>query len=177
RRADRPERAAGLAAPPSRVQRGAAGERAAPRSGAVAVKRLQRGVIFTLLYATRSLRKLVVASPWVASKLLRRGHEGMLWRIGEWRAWLAFERALDDVPAYSDFVLEQGGEVTVKRWKPDFSRVPVTTKENYVRRYAVEERCVGGQLPPRGVVIDESSGTSGEPSNWVRGPEERQDAR
>jgi phenylacetate-CoA ligase len=141
------------------------------------VRRFQRSVVFTLLYAMRGVRKLVVASPWLASKLLRRGHEGLLWRIGEWRAWLAFERAVADVPAYASFVREHGGEVSVRRWKPDFSRVPATTKDNYVRRYSVEERCVGGRLPLRGAVIDESSGTSGEPSNWVRGPEERQDAR
>jgi phenylacetate-CoA ligase len=141
------------------------------------MSRFQRTVIFALLYATRGLRKLIVASPWLASKLLRRGHERVLWRIGEWRAWLAFERAVADVPAYADFVREHGGEVTAKRWKPNFSRVPVATKENYVRRYPVEERCVGGQLPLRGAVIDESSGMSGEPTNWVRGPDERQDAR
>jgi len=141
------------------------------------MRRAQRPLIFALLYVTRNVRKLLIASPWLASKLLRPGRAALLWRIGEWRAWLAFERAVEQVPAYGDFVREHGGEVTVRRWKPDFSRVPVTTKENYVRRYPVEERCVGGRLPERGVVIDESSGTSGEPSNWVRGPEERQDTR
>jgi phenylacetate-CoA ligase len=139
--------------------------------------RLQRSAIFALLYATRHLRQLIVGSPWLASRLLRPGRADLLWRIGEWRAWLAFERAVEQVPAYRDFVREHGGGVTVRRWRPDFSRVPVTTKENYVRRYPVEERCVGGCLPARGAVIDESSGTSGEPSNWVRGPEERDDAR
>jgi phenylacetate-CoA ligase len=141
------------------------------------MRRAQRTAIFALLYATRNVRKLLVASPWLAAKLLRPGRADLLWRIGEWRAWLAFERAIEEVPAYGDFVRAHGGEVTVRRWKPDFSRVPVTTKENYVRRYPVEARCVGGRLPERGVVIDESSGTSGEPSNWVRGPEERQDTR
>jgi len=141
------------------------------------MRRAQRTLIFALLYATRSVRRLVVGSPWLAAKLLRPGRADLLWRIGEWRAWLAFERAVEEVPAYGEFVREHGGEVTVRRWRPDFSRVPVTTKENYVRRFPVEARCVGGRLPERGVVIDESSGTSGEPSNWVRGPEERQDTR
>jgi phenylacetate-CoA ligase len=141
------------------------------------VRRVQGTLIFALLYATRSVRRLVVGSPWLAAKLLRPGRADLLWRIGEWRAWLAFERAVEHVPAYGEFVREHAGEVTIRRWQPDFSRVPVTTKENYVRRYPVEARCVGGRLPERGVVIDESSGTSGEPSNWVRGPEERQDTR
>ena len=141
------------------------------------MRRLQRSAVFALLSATRHARNLLVASPWLAAKLLRPGQADVLWRIGEWRAWLAFERAVEQVPAYRDFVREHGGDVTVRRWQPSFSRVPVTTKENYVRRYPVEERCVGGRLPMRGAVIDESSGTSGEPSNWVRGPEERADAR
>lgn len=141
------------------------------------MRRAQRTVIFALLYATRSVRELIVGSPWLAAKLLRPGRGDLLWRIGEWRAWLAFDRAVEQVPAYGELVREHGGAVTVRRWRPDFSGVPVTTKENYVRRYPVEARCVGGRLPERGVVIDESSGTSGEPSNWVRGPEERQDTR
>jgi phenylacetate-CoA ligase len=55
--------------------------------------------------------------------------------------------------------------------------IPVTDKDNYVRRYSIEDRCRDGRVPPRGVVVDESSGTSGEPTNWVRGPEERADGR
>jgi phenylacetate-CoA ligase len=141
------------------------------------MRSLQRTLIFGFLLATRMVRTLVVASPWLADKLLRPGRADLLWRIGEWRAWLAFERAVEQVPAYRDFVGEHGGEVDVRRWTPDFSRVPVTTKDNYVRRYPVEERCVGGRLPTHGAVIDESSGTSGEPSNWVRGPEERADVQ
>jgi phenylacetate-CoA ligase len=142
------------------------------------MRRLQKAAIFALLYATRHVRRAIVGSPWLAARVLRPGHEDLLRRIGEWRAWLAFERARDRVPAYRAFLAEHGGgDVTVRRWRPDFTGVPVTTKENYVRRFSVEERCVDGRLPSRGVVVDESSGTSGEPSNWVRGPEERRDTR
>jgi phenylacetate-CoA ligase len=108
---------------------------------------------------------------------MRPGHERTLWRVGEWRAWLAFERARVRVPGYAAFIAEHGGSVTVHGLTPDFSAVPETTKENYVRLWTIEERCIDGRLPERGVVIDESSGTSGEPSNWVRGPEEREDGR
>jgi phenylacetate-CoA ligase len=123
------------------------------------------------------VRRWAVGSQRLAKLVMRPGYERLLWRVGEWRAWLAFERAREQVPAYVAFVAEHGGEVTVRGLTPDFSRVPETTKENYVQRRSVEERCVGGRLPERGTVIDESSGTGGEPSNWVRGPEERRDGR
>src|SRR5207247_148693 len=62
-------------------------------------------------------------------------------------------------------------------FRPDFSTVPITDKDPYVRRYSVEQRCVGGRIPRAGVVIDESSGTSGTPNNWVRGPVERREVK
>lgn len=139
---------------------------------------MRRALVFALLLAARPLRIWIIGSPRLARRLLRPGHENLLWRVGEWRAWLAFERARAHVPAYRAFLAEQGGgEVTVHGLTPDFSRVPEATKENYVNRFSVEERCTEGRLPERGAVIDESSGTSGEPSNWVRGPEERRDGR
>jgi phenylacetate-coenzyme A ligase PaaK-like adenylate-forming protein len=138
---------------------------------------VRRALVFGFLLAARRVRIWLVGSPRLASRLARPGHERTLWRIGEWRAWLAFERARDRVPAYAAFLAEHGGAVTVRGLTPDFSDVPETTKENYVRRWTVEERCIDGRLPTRGAVIDESSGTSGEPSNWVRGPDERRDGR
>lgn len=53
----------------------------------------------------------------------------------------------------------------------------MTTKENYVKRYSIEERCYDGRIPSSGVVIDESSGSSGVPNNWVRSAEERADVK
>jgi phenylacetate-CoA ligase len=138
---------------------------------------MRRRLIFAFLLTSRRARMWIVGRPRLAERLMRPGYEGVLWRIGEWRAWLAFERAREQVPAYASFVAEHGGEVRVHGLTPDFSDVPETTKENYVKRWRIEERCVGGRLPERGAVIDESSGTSGEPSNWVRGPEERRDGR
>lgn len=73
-------------------------------------------------------------------------------------------------PAYRDFLAEQG-ENAITRWSA-FSSLPITTKENYVKRYPIEARCYGGRLPKKGVVIDESSGSSGTPNNWVRGQAE-----
>lgn len=82
------------------------------------------------------------------------------------------------MPAYQRLLSEHGNpQVRIRRLVPDFSAFPITDKASYVLRFSTEERCRYGQIPPRGVVIDESSGTSGRPNNWVRGPEERADVR
>ena len=51
------------------------------------------------------------------------------------------------------------------------------TKENYVKKYSIEQRCYGGAIPKAGVVIDESSGSTGMPNNWVRSAAERADVK
>lgn len=95
--------------------------------------------------------------------------------MGRARALAAYLNAKRHCPAYREFLAGQGApEVTRVR---DWGRIPITTKENYVKRYSIEARCHGGRIPPQGVVIDESSGSSGVPNNWVRGPEERASTR
>ena len=100
---------------------------------------------------------------------------GLRWRVGLWRAWLSFERACRDVPAYRDFVDGHGGppKARVVRGLPDLSVLPEIDKSSYVHRYDHRARCVGGRLPRYGVMVDESSGSSGQPTSWVRGPDER----
>jgi phenylacetate-CoA ligase len=46
--------------------------------------------------------------------------------------------------------------------------LPVLDKAGYVDRHPVAERCRGGRLPATGVEVDESSGSSGRPYQWVR---------
>ncbi|HWD43639.1 MAG TPA: CoF synthetase, partial [Actinomycetota bacterium] len=123
------------------------------------------------------VRKALLATP-RSEQFLRPGFEPLLWRIGTWRLWLAAEQARKHVPAYQQLLSEHGNpQVRIRRLVPDFSAFPITDKTSYVLRFSTEERCRYGQIPPRGVVIDESSGTSGRPNNWVRGPEERADVR
>jgi len=57
--------------------------------------------------------------------------------VGRWRAVRAYHHAVRTVPAYRGFVESQPP-----------GRIPVTDKANYVQRYSISERCVGGR-PPR----------------------------
>lgn len=80
------------------------------------------------------------------------------------RARRAFFRAVKKVPAYTKFVSDRGlGN----------SGIPETDKESYIKAFPTEARCVGGRIPLSKVMIDESSGSTGTPFNWVRSLGER----
>jgi len=88
------------------------------------------------------------------------------------RAAAMFFRARGTVPAYRAFLRERGADRPSR-----FSDVPPMDKESYVKRWSLAELCQGGHLPARGAVIDESSGSSGTATNWVRGEAERRATR
>ena len=95
-------------------------------------------------------------------------------RTGRMRARTLFLKASRECPAYQH-LLKAADYKPGTRW--DFGLVPVMTKENYVKRYTLEERCYHGAIPRAGVVIDESSGSTGQPNNWVRSASERNDVK
>lgn len=99
----------------------------------------------------------------------------ILERVGRRRAIAVFRRAKKRCPAYAQFIEVQCFSGRVTREK--FAEIPETTKQNYVKVYSIEERCNDGAIPRAGVVIDESSGSSGAPNNWVRGNSERAGVR
>jgi phenylacetate-CoA ligase len=88
------------------------------------------------------------------------------------RAAAAFLNARRKVPAYREFLRERGAEDVVR-----FDDIPAMDKQSYVSRWPLEALCQGGRLPARGAVIDESSGSTGTASNWIRGPRERDATR
>lgn len=97
----------------------------------------------------------------------------VLYPLGSRAALRAAFHAYRRVPAYRDFVDRSG-------WRDDPSlpgdirleRLPITDKKSYVLAYATAERCLDGRLRLRGTEMDESSGSSGKPYNWVRGAAE-----
>jgi len=96
--------------------------------------------------------------------------ESFRWGISRHRAAYVARRAQQRVPAYRDHYRRSGHpDIRASAW----DRTPVTDKESFVKRYRLEDRCSGGSLPSRGVTVDESSGSSGAPTNWVRGWDER----
>jgi len=89
-------------------------------------------------------------------------------RCSESLACSSFTRAIKDVKAYKDFV---------KPVPKTFNEIPVTSKDNYIKKYT--QNSAFGELSlyhkgviPKGSKKDTSTGTSGKPTSWYRGPNE-----
>jgi phenylacetate-CoA ligase len=95
-------------------------------------------------------------------------------RVGRMGAQAVYHKAVQSCPAYQDFLSKMGHKKN-RRWR--LEALPEMTKDNYVRKYSIEQRCYGGAIPKAGVVIDESSGSTGMPNNWVRSAAERADVK
>lgn len=123
---------------------------------------------------------LFARAPATHQVLLGPGLERLRWDLGRLRAYGTFEHAARTVPAYRAFLAARKHPARLVDDGPlwdQFEHVPVMDKDNYIRAYPTIERCVGGKFPRRGVVVDESSGSSGTPTSWVRGPLERRATR
>ncbi len=94
------------------------------------------------------------------------GYSMMLPRLMAWsgrlRARRALLRAARTVPAYADHLARGSAGL-----------VPETDKTSYINTHPTETRCRAGILPFKHVTIDESSGSTGTPYNWVRTRRER----
>jgi len=77
------------------------------------------------------------------------------------------------VPAYRKFLEASGWICPDACFQDIFASLPVMDKPNYILPYSMEERCLDGNFLYEGVVIDESSGSTGVPYNWVRDLRER----
>src|ERR1700723_465874 len=78
-----------------------------------------------------------------ASKL-----QWFLARVGRMGAHAAYLKARATCPAYQDFLTKMGYEQK-SRWR--LEQLPEMTKENYVKKYGIEQRCYGGAIPKAGV--------------------------
>jgi phenylacetate-CoA ligase len=78
-----------------------------------------------------------------------------------------FRTAAARVPAYRRFLASQGVDAARVLRSEDFSRLPVTTKENYHRPSALADLCLDGDLSGCDMLAF-SSGSTGQPTVWPR---------
>jgi phenylacetate-CoA ligase len=78
-----------------------------------------------------------------------------------------FHAVVGTVPAYRQFLAEHGVDASAIRTSADFRRLPVMTKQNYVTRYPLPDRCRDGRLDSCDMIAV-SSGSSGAPTIWPR---------
>jgi len=135
---------------------------------------MKKIIIFIYVGVQDSLVWMLIHNKNIHKLLFAPGIENFRWVIGRWRAWRTFEMARKRVPAYKKFLRGQPKNlVSLKGWTPDLSSIPEMDKHSYILQYANEEKCKDGMIPRSGVVVDESSGSSGTPTSWVRGKLER----
>ena len=81
--------------------------------------------------------------------------------------------AIHRVPAYRAYLASL--PVDPDRLYPAgiLQALPETDKHSYIDAYPLAERCVDGRVRFKGVTIDESSGSTGIPYNWIRSAAER----
>lgn len=78
-----------------------------------------------------------------------------------------FHRTRAHVPAYGAFLREHGVDPRAVRTAADFRALPLVTKDNYVARFPLAERCRDGRLSSCDMIAV-SSGSTGEPTFWPR---------
>ena len=137
---------------------------------------MKQQLIFKFLAAASAARRCMMKREWLYKSLFAPQLDDFRELVGKWKAWRLFEKARRHCPAYAEFIDSQPGSgVVLRGWIPDFSQVPATDKKNYVLKHSIQQRCFGGALPMVGGIVDESSGSTGKPNNWVRGPAERKE--
>lgn len=118
---------------------------------------IDRFLLDLSLLVLRSARRLLQSEPRLFALIGAPWCQPFLEWIGRAKAWQVYRKARRDCPAYRQFLIDQNSP-DINHPK-DMCRLPVTNKENYVKKYDIESRCYGGRIPTRGVVIDESSGS------------------
>ena len=88
-------------------------------------------------------------------------------RLGEHNALTLFHAAAVRIPAYKDFLRSHKIIHTRIKTIKDFTYIPITTKENYVEAYDIEDRVWDGKMA-QSHMISTSSGTTGVSMYWPR---------
>lgn len=130
-----------------------------------------------LIYADilQAIRRVLMSSMWSMKLIYLPGISKLRWLSAYVKAYQQFYAAKKNVPAYQLFLDQQKfNRASSKSLHSFLASIPFTDKENYVKKYSIEQRCVHARIPDNEVVIDESSGSSGMPMNWVRGKRERE---
>ncbi len=78
------------------------------------------------------------------------------------------------IPAYKEFLKENSVNADLIKTQEDFSLLPTVDKDNYLRRYPLNELCWDGSLFSNNI-ISSSSGSSGIPFFWPRGDEQHRE--
>lgn len=127
----------------------------------------------------RLMRNSSLSSQSIFNKILvSKSGAKMATTISPYAAAMQFRSAIKYVPAYTHLL--HNAQTTHKKglsYEEQLKLLPETDKKNYINTYTLADRCIYGVIPMRDAEIDESSGSSGTPYNWIRGKAELTEMR
>lgn len=136
------------------------------------LKYIIRGDYVLTIAKILPLKALLLYESWILAdyertlEFLKKSNENLLEDVSDKKLEHAFKRALK-TPAYVNFLKRHGIKPKPLNASEIENTIPITDKKNYVKVYPHEQRCIKGMLPKAGN-IDESAGSSGKPTDWVR---------
>ncbi len=86
-----------------------------------------------------------------------------------------FQQSAQTVPAYQEFLKANSINPSSIDSKQAFERLPVVTKENYLKKYPLKQLLINGDTSDA-KIISLSSGSSGKPFYWPRGNKSIEDS-
>jgi phenylacetate-CoA ligase len=105
---------------------------------------LYRLVLQAVLWALWLLRRLISLDGSTYALINAQNLQRFLARVGRMGAHAVYLKARATCPAYQNFLTAMGYEQKGP-WRLD--HLPEMTKENYVKKYSIEQRCYGGAIP------------------------------
>ncbi len=122
----------------------------------------------TPLVLLEQLEYVLLRSYNMSKNLLAHSNPKLLELLSERKALAMLYKAEREVPAYRRFLqqrrVDMGSIYSIKEFN---TLLPETTKENYVKKNKTEMLFKRGMLPTQGI-IEESSGSSGHPTDWIK---------
>lgn len=98
----------------------------------------------------------------------------VLSRLSRAKLLWVFNDAYSKTPALQKFYLKNNLSLKKLGSVDEFQRhIPITTKENYINSYKLEERCINGKLPINGIIF-KSAGVAGERTYWTQSLKEEE---
>lgn len=89
-------------------------------------------------------------------------------RVAEQKVIDLFHRAYKTCPAYHHFIDSYNIDVRAITMPQDITKIPIMDKDNYLRKYTLEEKIIDNKSLSDFYMITASSGSTGHPTFWPR---------
>lgn len=118
-----------------------------------------------------SMQSLIMSNKKVTNFVMPRIPASFWEKIGEKKAIKIFKIAAKLVPSYRKTINNSGVKIDKINSVNDFNKLPIIDKKNYIVKYPLIERVLGGKLDGK-YTVEKSASTSGGSYFWPRLPEE-----